>query len=418
MGLFIHSLTWNATQPTTPAHSSAHVTEQTCAVVLVSINHHHRRRIVGACEPRAASPHCPYQHSKWVVCGNRARSRTVTIHYCGISEKGEAPHPHQPRQPSIMIIRWLILCLCVAIASGCHAARGAAASARSLKLHQRDLPRERRGFASRLLSLRGGNDGAKGEQGEGERDEDVEVDDGDGDDGRMDGAQQNQMVASIGDLWSKTPPMTQVYVGSSLLLTVASFLLNKNSWPDVLNLEWGAVLTKFQLWRPLTSFLFFGPLGLNYLLTIHFVWTYMAQLEKLNYKKPEEFFVMMAFGAVALLVGYTLTGLSPKFLGHNLSTFLVYIWARIFEGTDVNVMVSAAALSLEHPPSSCQSFLTKSSPPLGSVFPQGGAFTVVFLRTNAHFGGRGALCRLTRHCDWAFILLPHQAQTPRHPRSH
>ena len=33
----------------------------------------------------------------------------------------------------------------------------------------------------------------------------------------------------------------------------------------------------------------FGPIGLNYILAIHFVWNYMAQLEKLNYNKPEEF---------------------------------------------------------------------------------------------------------------------------------
>lgn len=203
------------------------------------------------------------------------------------------------------------------------------------------------------LTLRGGKGGKGGAEeaaeeddkgsssGDGDGDLDVDVDvDGDVDDSSAMDGQQNQMLTSIGELWSKTPPMTQVYVGGSILLTVASFLLNKNNWPELLNLEWGAVLTKFQLWRPMTAFLFFGPLGLNYLLTIHFVWTYMAQLEKLNYKKPEEFFVMMAFGAVALLVGYTVSGLSPKFLGHNLSTFLVYIWARIFEGTDVNVMVS------------------------------------------------------------------------------
>jgi len=187
---------------------------------------------------------------------------------------------------------------------------------------------------SRLLTLRAGaraelDDAGDGELGGEEEDAD--------ENGPQDGA-QNQMLASVGDLWGKTPPMTQIFVGSSLALTLASFVLNKNVWPDLFNLEWVAVVTKLQFWRPFTSFLFFGPLGLNYLLTIHFVWTYMAQLEKLNYKKPEEFFVMMLFGAVTLLAGYTLTGLSPKFLGHNLSTFLVYVWARIFEGTDVNVM--------------------------------------------------------------------------------
>ena len=84
----------------------------------------------------------------------------------------------------------------------------------------------------------------------------------------------------------------------------------------------------------------------------------MAQLEKLHYNKPAEFFMLLVFGAhyvivkkllydnrfspflgaMTLMVGYAGLGLSTQFLGHNLSTFLVYIWARTFEGTDVNVM--------------------------------------------------------------------------------
>ena len=75
---------------------------------------------------------------------------------------------------------------------------------------------------------------------------------------------------------------------------------------------------------------------MNYLLTIHFVWTYMSQLEKLNFKAPEDFFVLIVFGAVTLLPLYSALGLSTKFLGHNLSTYLVYIWARLFEGTTVS----------------------------------------------------------------------------------
>lgn len=92
----------------------------------------------------------------------------------------------------------------------------------------------------------------------------------------------------------------------------------------------------------------------------------MAQLEKLHYNKPAEFFMLLVFGerfirltkkhtskriplramtnhdhisgAITLMAGYAGLGLSTQFLGHNLSTFLVYIWARTFEGTDVNVM--------------------------------------------------------------------------------
>ena len=194
-----------------------------------------------------------------------------------------------------------------------------------------------------LLQLHGG---AKGDDRQEEEDitavddenEDLFDGDDDDDDDIDDNQQQSQMINSISDLWVKTPPITQAYVGSSIALTLAVFVLNKNVWPEILNLNWGSVVGKFQFWRPFTGFLFFGPLGLNYVLTIQFVWTYMAQLEKLNYNKPEEFFMMLLFGAVTLILGYQGLGFSTQFLGHNLSTFLVYIWARTFEGTDVNVM--------------------------------------------------------------------------------
>ncbi|CAM5999347.1 unnamed protein product [Sphagnum balticum] len=140
------------------------------------------------------------------------------------------------------------------------------------------------------------------------------------------------------DLWKKTPLQTRLYISASLFFTSISFLLNKNRWPDWLNLEWKAVVTRLQVWRPVTAFLFFGPLTFNYFLTLHFVWTYMAQLEKLNYKSPESFTVLILFGATSLLLLYPVLGISSKYLGHNLSTYLVYIWARLFEGTDVSVM--------------------------------------------------------------------------------
>jgi len=47
---------------------------------------------------------------------------------------------------------------------------------------------------------------------------------------------------------------------------------------------------------------------------------------------------MILFGAVSMVCGYSLLGISPRFLGHNLSTFLVYIWSRYHEGMEVNVM--------------------------------------------------------------------------------
>ena len=90
--------------------------------------------------------------------------------------------------------------------------------------------------------------------------------------------------------------------------------------------------------RPFTGFLYYGPFGLSYLLTIHFVWTYMGTLEKLQFAEPWDFLVMLLFGAASLLAGVGIGGGNARFLGHNLSCFLVYIWARTYEGQEVAVM--------------------------------------------------------------------------------
>ncbi|KAH8053824.1 hypothetical protein JL722_9304 [Aureococcus anophagefferens] len=161
-------------------------------------------------------------------------------------------------------------------------------------------------------------------------DEDVEISDADFDGDTF----KSRTLKS----WAETPPMTQAYVGASLALTCGSFLAFNNQWPEWLHLNWGAVFKRAQVWRPLTAFLFYGPFGLSYLLTIHFVWTYMGTLEKLSHTEPWEFLVMMAFGAGSLLLGVGLGGMKTHFLGHNLSCFLVYIWARTYEGQEVSVM--------------------------------------------------------------------------------
>lgn len=156
-------------------------------------------------------------------------------------------------------------------------------------------------------------------------------------DEQIDHSKNIPLMNTITDIWSKTPPITQIYIGSSMLITILSFILNKNKWPEILHFDWKSIITG-QIWRLYTSFLFLGQLDMFYPLTVQFVWQHMSQLEKLNYNKPEEFLIMLLFGASTLITLYSFLGISMKFLGHNLATFLVYIWSRVFEGSDINFM--------------------------------------------------------------------------------
>mmetsp|Transcript_22408 Transcript_22408/g.27857 ORF Transcript_22408/g.27857 Transcript_22408/m.27857 type:complete len:176 (+) Transcript_22408:579-1106(+) len=99
-------------------------------------------------------------------------------------------------------------------------------------------------------------------------------------------------------------------------------------------------MSKFQFLhrRPFTAFLFFGPFGVSYLLTMHFVWTYLGTLEKLAHAEPWDFAIMLCFGAILLTTGVVLFNMNSRFLAHNLSCYLVYIWARSYEGQEVNVL--------------------------------------------------------------------------------
>jgi Derlin-2/3 len=139
------------------------------------------------------------------------------------------------------------------------------------------------------------------------------------------------------DAFRKTPPLTKAYLTGSVLATLYGYVCHQNNFPPILSLEWSKVGQKLQLWRPLTAFFNFGPFGFGYLMTAHFVWTYMSTLERLSYRQPYDFWIMILFGQLSMVIGYPLLKLSPRFLGHNLSTFLVYIWARYHEGLEVNL---------------------------------------------------------------------------------
>jgi Derlin-2/3 len=190
-----------------------------------------------------------------------------------------------------------------------------------------------------LLTTRGGSDDEYDYSEEEEEDEDLSeedfFDDFEGDDVEDDFAEDN-MVDRMIQAFKDTPPLTKGYLTASFLATAAGSI-TKTDFPPLLVLDWTKVFYKAQIWRPFTTFLNFGRFGLGYVMTVHFVWTYMSTLERLHHHKPYDFWIMIVFGMLSMVVGYPILKLSPRFLGHNLSTFLVYVWSRYHEGLEINM---------------------------------------------------------------------------------
>lgn len=149
---------------------------------------------------------------------------------------------------------------------------------------------------------------------------------------------QDSTVDRLIEEYHRTPPATKAYLTASFAATALGYVTCNNEFPPILALDWNKVIRGGQIWRPFTAFLNLGSFSLlGYPMTVQFMHQYMSFLERLEHKKPYDFWVMIFFGMTSMLAGYGAMKLSPRFLGHNLSTFLVYIWSRMFEGAEVGI---------------------------------------------------------------------------------
>ena len=118
------------------------------------------------------------------------------------------------------------------------------------------IGRRRHRWAPALRRRGGADDDDDDEEEEEEEEEEDEDDDAhlfddEDEEGAVSDAdfEGDSLKARAKKAWAATPPVTQVYVGSSLALTLGSFFLAGNQWPSWLNLDWKKVMTG-QLWFP------------------------------------------------------------------------------------------------------------------------------------------------------------------------
>ena len=158
-----------------------------------------------------------------------------------------------PALGGLVALCWAaVLCLCARPGAALAPRAGLAARSAAVWRRRWSLPLRRRGGGLAAA------DEEEDEEDEDEDDDEAFADDDDEDlfddavfdDGVSDrDFEGDTFKARCVKAWAATPPMTQAYVGASLALTMGSFALFNNRWPEWLYLDWSAVLGKGHLWR-------------------------------------------------------------------------------------------------------------------------------------------------------------------------
>ena len=154
------------------------------------------------------------------------------------------------------------------------------------------------------------------------------------------------------------PVVSRCYLGATLATTAACFMGIVS--PLTLYYNFDLIVSKGQYWRVFSSFFFFGPVGLDFVLHLYFVVVsstflfllcvlltayhvqsrYCLLLEEGIFRnRPADFTTMLIFGALLMFVlSYSVpTFATIKFLAHPLTFMMIYIWGRSPENVHVRL---------------------------------------------------------------------------------
>ncbi|KAL3149109.1 hypothetical protein ABBQ32_001949 [Trebouxia sp. C0010 RCD-2024] len=130
---------------------------------------------------------------------------------------------------------------------------------------------------------------------------------------------------AIEDWYKQLPPVTRVYITLSFLTTAGCAL-------DVIspfNIYFNArlIFQKGEVWRLLTTFMFFGSLGLDFVFHMFFLIKYSKSLEEGSFRgRSADFLWMLLVGGAVLICCAPFVNI--QFLGSSLTFMMVYVWAR------------------------------------------------------------------------------------------
>lgn len=134
-------------------------------------------------------------------------------------------------------------------------------------------------------------------------------------------------MASPEEWFKSLPVITKTYLVSVVVTTcLISFGMVS---PMLLYFDFKLVLYKFQIWRFLTCFLFFGKFSMKWMFQIFIMVRYFTLLENDYYQGPQgtaDFTFLCAFGMICMLVIAHFWSL--PFLGPPFVFMTLYVWSR------------------------------------------------------------------------------------------
>jgi Derlin-2/3 len=139
-------------------------------------------------------------------------------------------------------------------------------------------------------------------------------------------------MANQPDIFSwyhEIPIISKVYLTLTLSITSLCFLDIIS--PLTLYYNYDLIVYKYQYWRIITSFLYFGSFSIDFLFHMYFVVRYCRLLEEGSFRgRTADFFFMIMYGAIMMLICSVIFKFfrNIKFLGHPLTFMMLYLWAR------------------------------------------------------------------------------------------
>eukprot|EP00049_Salpingoeca_infusionum_P000830 m.42654 g.42654 ORF g.42654 m.42654 type:complete len:242 (+) comp10723_c0_seq2:99-824(+) len=122
------------------------------------------------------------------------------------------------------------------------------------------------------------------------------------------------------------PPVTRYFVTGCLITTLA-IRMNLCS-PYDLYFNWDSIIQKWEVWRFVTTFFFFGDFGLEWLFHVYFLQHYLQRLEEGSFRgrSADLLYMLLVCGAALIVVAPLIVNM--PFLGSPLTFMFVYVWAR------------------------------------------------------------------------------------------